>query len=101
LKLQASNDQFVSDIVDLVTIPDGIHEGWNYYDLTALAGHTGPPKYNAYRMYNAVSGGCNNIGEVALIGYEVMDEDTNETNCPIEIVYKDGDDELTAALPLG
>jgi hypothetical protein len=66
--------------------------------LKALNGGV-TPKYNAYRLYNSQSGGCNDIGEIALIGYEVIDDSNDEYSCPIEVIYKDGDTEEIASLP--
>jgi hypothetical protein len=56
------------------------------------------PKYNAYRLYNSVSGGCNNIGEIALIGYEVIDDTSDSKECDISVVYKDEDVERNALI---
>ena len=79
---------------DLVTVSDEIHEGWNYYDLDDPV--TGTPKYNAYRVYSDTNGGCNDIGEIKLIGFEVINDSNDEIACDVEIVYLDGDTEITA-----
>lgn len=80
LKFQGSNDGFAEDIVDIETVGIEIHEGWNYYDLTEIA-----PRYNAYRLYNAKSGGCNDIGQVMLYGQEVIDSEEPTHNCSVEV----------------
>lgn len=76
------------------------HEGWNYYDLVDLLGSA--PKYNAYRIYNALSRGCDDIGEIALIGYEVIEDPADTHACDIEVVYTDADGaEVVASPPNG
>ena len=51
LKFQASNDGFVAETVDLLTMTQDVHEGWNYFDMKDLT--NGIPKYGAYRLFNA------------------------------------------------
>lgn len=50
LKFQGSNDGFVAETVDLLTMTEDVHEGWNYFDMKDLT--DGIPKYGAYRLHN-------------------------------------------------
>ena len=99
LIFQGSDDNFATTPVDLVTVSSEAHEGWNYYDLVDLLGSA--PKYNAYRVYNALSRGCDDIGEIALIGYEDIEDSADTHACDIEVIYTDDGTELVAPLPNG
>ena len=60
-----------------------VHEGWNYYDLTDL------PKndYQYFRLRSEASGnGCDDIGEIHYMGYEVIDDNNDSYECKIEHV---------------
>ena len=61
------------------------------------------PKYNSYRMHSTVGGGCAAIGEVAFIGYELIDDTGDDISCPITVTFNDGDGttEQVASLPGG
>jgi len=78
LVFQGSNDGFSSDINDLVTVGEEIHEGWNSYDLPMST-------YSSFRIFNAENNGCNSIGELKLFGQKVYDVTTNNADCPVFI----------------
>lgn len=83
LVLQGSNDAFSSEVVDILTVSEEIHEGWNMYDLSATA-----PTYSSYRYYNAASN-CNKIGEIQFIGHEVLNSVLDAEDCATEVVLED------------
>ena len=57
LKFQGSNDDFVSEIEDIVIVGNEVHEGWNSYPLEK-------PDFKSYRLFHASKYGLNNIGEL-------------------------------------
>ena len=61
LKFQGSNDDFTAEIIDIVTVGNEIHEGWNSYSLMK-------PNYSSYRLFNVEENGCNGIGELKFYG---------------------------------
>lgn len=79
LIFQGSNDDFSSDINDIVAADSTLHEGWNYFDLS---GET----YNSFRLFNAEAGGCDSIGELKLFGQRVINSSTSTLVCPVELV---------------
>lgn len=84
LFIEASTDNFNSSIEHLVTISDEVHEGWNYYDLTSLS-ISNEFQYFRVRSFAPFSG-CDGIGEIHFIGYEVIDDDSSAYDCKIEHV---------------
>lgn len=86
LLIQASSDNFVSSVETLATVSEEVHEGWNYYDLTE-GGTKDPAKYRYYRLSSDVFKGCNSIGEIHYIGYEVIDDEQDTYTCDIDFVY--------------
>jgi hypothetical protein len=87
LKFQGSNlpfDNPSASIEDIVVVDEEIHEGWNYYDLS-----DNPRKYAHYRMFNQNNNGCDNIGEIKLIGQEVIDNSANSHGCSVKITRTD------------
>ena len=60
-----------------------VHEGWNYYDMKDL---TAIPKYGAFRLFSNVTKGCDDIGEIRLIGHEVIDVSTDDHSCETELI---------------
>ena len=62
------------EIEDILTVGEEIHEGWNDYDLYTVAddGTLLVDRYSYYRLYNARNAGCDDIGEVQLIGIQVI-----------------------------
>ena len=79
LEFQGSNDDFLSDVVTIFTVGDEVHEGWNSYEVDK-------PKFSSYRLHNAEVNGCNNIGELQLLGKEVIDDENSELQCDVEIL---------------
>ena len=86
LFIEASSDNFVDvdAIALLVAVSEEAHEGWNYYDLTGLET---PARYQYYRLRSDVQGGgCDPIGEIHYIGYEVIDDENDTYDCNVELV---------------
>lgn len=82
LFIEASSDNFVDSIETLIEVAEEAHEGWNYYSVEELA-----PKFQYYRLRsNASSNGCNSIGEIHYFGFEVIDDENDSYECPIELV---------------
>ena len=83
LHIEASNDNFVDvDSIELLAIvSEEAHEGWNYYDLSDLA-----PQYAYYRLRSNHTGGCEDIGEIHYMGYEVINDDSDTYDCKVEHV---------------
>jgi hypothetical protein len=67
-------------IEDIVVVDEEIHEGWNYYDLS-----DNPRAYTYYRMFNDQAAGCNHIGEIKLMGQEVIDSTADTHDCAVKI----------------
>jgi len=66
----------------LVEVSDEVHEGWNYYDLSDI-----DHSYQYFRIRsNATNDGCNSIGEIHYMGFEVIDDDSDTYECKIEHV---------------
>jgi hypothetical protein len=87
LKFQGSDlpfDDALAVIEDIVVVGEEIHEGWNYYDLS-----DNPRKYANYRMFSAHNYGCNHIGEIKLIGQEVIDSEEPTHDCAVKITRAD------------
>lgn len=55
---------------DIWEITEDLHEGWNTERFETVQA------FNTYRFYGATSGSCR-VGEVKLVGVEVIDDDTN------------------------
>lgn len=87
LKIQASDDNFSSSIIDLVLVSEEAHEGWNYYSMSDLddASIT-EVKHQYYRLYSGVSSGCNAIGEIHFYGVEVIDDDNDTYDCDVTLI---------------
>lgn len=66
LKIQGSNDFASGTIEDLVVIGEELYEGWNNYELNSAT-------YERFRIFNSVSNGCDNIGEIKFFGQKVID----------------------------
>ena len=67
LKFQGSDDDF--NTVDFEKVIDTIHEGPNVISFEALLVK---PSYKAYRLYNAQSRGCDQIGELKFYGEQLV-----------------------------
>lgn len=66
---------------NIYTVGYEIHEGWNYYTFDAGK----EPSYRYYRFYGSAAGSCL-VGEIALRGVEVIDNNSNTySSCPIEL----------------
>ena len=63
LVFQGSNDGFITDINDLQTVYEELHEGFNTYEFEYTK-----PAYKSYRLFNPTAGGCDQIGELKLFG---------------------------------
>jgi hypothetical protein len=73
LFIEGSRDNFNNSVEQLVAVSKEAHEGWNYYDLSDL---DSPARYQYYRLRSdADSKGCDDIGEIHYIGYEVINND--------------------------
>jgi hypothetical protein len=84
LVIEGSSDKFAKNVVTLATISEEAREGWNEYDLSESAE---PAKYQSYRLRStATSSGCNGIGEIQYLGYEVIDDESDSYSCKIELV---------------
>lgn len=85
LTIEASSDNFVDSVVVLHTVSEEAHEGWNYYSMADL---DEIPKYQYYRLKSDAAGnyGCNSIGEIHFFGFEVIDDENDEYECPVELV---------------
>ena len=82
LLIEASSDNFDTSVELLVEVSEEAHEGWNYYSVEDLA-----PKYQYYRLRsNATSTGCDSIGEIHFFGFEVIEDDNDSYDCPVELV---------------
>lgn len=86
LKLQASDIPFAYNmgIVDLITVGEEIHEGWNYYkimDEDDVDAYSVADRYTYFRLYNAEADGCDNIGEVDMIGVQLMESTADTVTC--------------------
>jgi hypothetical protein len=77
-KFQGSNDG--TTFVDLWTIDDQVHEGWNIKDW-----ETGQPSYNIYRYQGHKAGSCR-VGEVRLDGLVTINDNTNSYACTPKLV---------------
>lgn len=73
LKVQGSNDG--ATFTDIHSYDDSIHEGWNSVDWISS-----PQVFSTIRLQGAVSGSCR-IGEVRLIGVEVLDDSNSSSTC--------------------
>ena len=78
LKIQGSNDAGAS-FTDIHSFDDEIHEGWN-----SLNWRASPQVYNKIRLQGAVSGSCR-LGEIKLIGVEVLDDSNSSATCSAKI----------------
>lgn len=83
LVFQASSDNFASDVVDLQLVGEEAHEGWNYYDLVV---NDTMPSYQYYRLFSPTAQGCDNIGELRIIGNEVLNNSDESYSCEVEVV---------------
>ena len=73
LFIEASNDNF-NTVELLVSVSEEVHEGWNYYDLSDLAAN----EFQYFRLRSdADAHGCDDIGEIHYIGYEVINDDND------------------------
>ena len=73
-------------VEDLVEVGEELHEGWNYYSLLADEDDIDSgPRYAYYRLFNAVSDGCDDIGEVQMIGVQVINWTEDVLNCGVSI----------------
>ena len=79
LEFQGSNDDFLSESVTIFTVGDEVHEGWNSYEVDK-------PKFSSYRLHNTEVNGCNDIGELQLLGKEVFDDENSDVQCDVEIL---------------
>ena len=90
LHIQASSDDFVEEIVDLIVVGEEAHEGWNYYvmeDTVYFEENEEAPAFKSYRLSsNSTTMGCDNLGEIRWIGHEVIDNDSDSYDCEVEIV---------------
>ena len=76
-------------IVDLITVGEEIHEGWNYYkimDEDDVDAYSIADRYTYFRLYNAEADGCDNIGEVDMIGVQLMESTADTVTCNTQIV---------------
>ena len=80
LRFEASTDNFVSDIQEILVVGEEAHEGWNYYALNSTE-----VRYPYYRLTSSVSNGCDDIGEIRFIGHEVIDDENESYTCNAEI----------------
>ena len=72
----------VEDIEDIFIVGAEIHEGWNIYDIE------GVDAYSSYRLINeADAAGCNKIGELELLGWEIHPSIDNDVDCTVEYYY--------------
>lgn len=84
LKIEASTDNFGSSSSTelLVEVSEEVHEGWNYYDLSDLS-----HEFQYFRIRSTANwSGCNSIGEIHYMGYEVINDDNDTYQCKIEHV---------------
>ena len=90
LVFQGSNYPFWTnlEIVDILTIGEEIHEGWNDYSLAVEQedGEIIAPRFAYYRLYNPVLDGCDSVGEVMMIGIQVITSTDPAVGCKAEIV---------------
>lgn len=80
LRFEASSDNFVSDIQEILVVGEEAHEGWNYYALNSTE-----VRYPYYRLTSAAAKGCDDIGEIRFIGHEVIDDENESFTCGAEI----------------
>merc|ERR1719253_1401095 len=87
LKFQGSSDSFVSDINDILTVGEELHEGWMYYKLgnTDLDIDIREPKYRSYRLFNTQANGCDKLGEIHIIGQKIIDGEGSTHNCDVTV----------------
>jgi len=87
LKFQGSSDGFVSDINDILTVGEELHEGWMYYKLsnTDLDIDIREPKYQSYRLFNTQSYGCDKLGEIHIIGQKIIDGSGSTQDCAVVV----------------
>ena len=90
LHVQASSDNFASDIIDLVIVGEDAHEGWNYFDMedtVYFEENDEVPAFKYYRLYsNSTTKGCDDLGEIRWIGHEVIDNESDSYSCEVELV---------------
>ena len=97
LKFQGSNTGFDDDsAVDILTIDEELHEGWNYYKFEEWGIDT--PKYRYYRLFNAVNNGCDKIGEINFIGAKAFDSTDENHFCSVTVSGEDFTEQLLTDL---
>ena len=89
LKIQGSNDGG-ANFMDLYSYDEEIHEGWN-----AINFKDSPLTYSTIRLQGAVSGSCR-LGEVRLIGVEVLADSNPTASCTAKITIDGSETDLTA-----
>ena len=82
LIIEASSDNFAS-VEELAIVSVEVHEGWNYYNVEDLS-----PKYQYYRLRSNRAGanGCSAISEIHFFGFEVIDDDNESYDCPVDLI---------------
>jgi 23S rRNA U2552 (ribose-2'-O)-methylase RlmE/FtsJ len=76
LKFQGSSDN--TEWIDLFTVDDNIHEGWNYYTWEEVEEY---PKYRYYRFYSSHSGAGCDLHEMKMTGVETVDHSESTYTC--------------------
>jgi hypothetical protein len=79
LTFQGSSDN--TTWVDLFTVDENVHEGWNYYQWEDAASQ---PKYQFYRLYSTVNKGCD-VSELKMSGVETIDDSGATFTCALAI----------------
>ena len=70
----------------IFTVGYEIHEGWNYYDFTGA----NTLQYSYYRFYSTGGVGTCNVGEVGLLGVEVINSNTATYACSPQLILNGG-----------
>lgn len=89
LILQGSTDG--ASFSDIYSYDESIHEGWNSVDWRSSS----PQVFKTIRLQGAVSGSCR-LGEVKLIGVEVLDDSNTSTSCTAKLTLDGASQDLTA-----
>jgi hypothetical protein len=66
---------------DIFTVSEEIHEGWNYHNYSQGM----EPKFRYYRFQGSAMYSCI-VGEIGLIGYEVIDSMSDSYTCNVTLV---------------
>lgn len=66
--------------VDIFTVDENIHEGWNYHKWDDASFY---PRYRFYRFHHPTyRQGCL-LNEIKLTGVETVDDSSESFNCPV------------------